>query len=476
MKHLFLLAFFLPAFNLFSQNEFENLQFELLDTASNTGFATWRSNRQYLISPDKTIKHAGNHAIKLEPLPGKAFGAFMQSVDLQNIAPPAKINLSGWLKRDAVEGFAGLWFQVMAGDNSIGFDNMYSQQLKGSADWTFIQSTVIIDETPSNITFGGLLSGNGVVWFDDIAISIQPYQPKPLPDSLRSYLEEALTIMQNNALYRDSVDWAAVRASAMIQAGEAKSYVDCYPAISGALSKLGDHHSFLQSAIDAKKWQQVSESTETLPSCSGKMLDGQIAYITMPGFGSGDEKANTIFADQAQALIKELDAQQPKAWILDLRENTGGNCWPMLAGIGPLLGEGLCGYFVSPGQQPVAWAYKNGASYQGNQAITKTSRKGYRLKQKHPKLAVLTGPQTGSSGEVVTIAFRGRHNCRSFGQPTYGVSTGNENFTLRDGAQIFLTSSVYADRNMNQYGKKITPDETIRLDLALDAAKTWVKQ
>ena len=32
--------------------------------------------------------------------------------------------------------------------------------------------------------------------------------------------------------------------------------------------------------------------------------------------------------------------------MIDLRPNTGDNCWPMLAGIGPLLGEGVCGYFT----------------------------------------------------------------------------------------------------------------------------------
>lgn len=473
MKYLFLL-FCLVSLSMSGQNTLLNPQLETVDTASNTGFANWRSNRQYDISPDGEVRHAGQYSIKIVPKEGKAFGVFMQSVNLEKIAAPFKITLSGWLKMQDVDGFTGLWLQVMSGNNSLGFDNMYSRQLKSTADWQYIQTSLIIDQPATDVTLGGLLSGKGLVWFDDISLETSAFNPLPLPDSLRTYLEEALTIMQKNALYRDSVDWPAIRASAMIQAGEAKSYADCYPAISGALGKLGDHHSFLQSATDAKQWEQVSESTETLPSCSGKMLDNQIAYISMPGFGSGDEKANTIFADQAQALIQSLDAQQPKAWILDLRENTGGNCWPMLAGIGPLLGDGLCGYFVAPEQKPQAWKYKNGASYHGRQKITKTSKKGYQLKAKLPKLAVLTGPQTASSGEVVTIAFRGRPNCRSFGEPTYGVSTGNANYALRDGAQIFLTSSVYADRNLNRYGQKVAPDEATPVDRALQAAQTWL--
>ncbi len=108
---------------------------------------------------------------------------------------------------------------------------------------------------------------------------------------------------------------------------------------------------------------------------------------------------------------------------------------------------------------------------------TNCGHKPYKTKQKLPKLAVLTGPQTASSGEVVTVAFRGRPNSRSFGAPTYGVSTGNANYSLRDGAQIFLCSSVYADRNKVAYGGKISPDVVVEAgedDPVLQAATKWL--
>ena len=33
-------------------------------------------------------------------------------------------------------------------------------------------------------------------------------------------------------------------------------------------------------------------------------------------------------------------------WIVDLRGNYGGNIWPMIAGVGPVLGEGIIGWIV----------------------------------------------------------------------------------------------------------------------------------
>nr|WP_290931382.1 S41 family peptidase [Haliscomenobacter sp.] len=113
---------------------------------------------------------------------------------------------------------------------------------------------------------------------------------------------------------------------------------------------------------------------------------------------------------------------------------------------------------------------------------TKISRKPYKFQQKFPPVAVLTGPQTASSGEVVTVAFRKRPNTRSFGEPTAGLSTANQDYALRDSAMILLTVSIYADREKT-FGTQITPDEQIvgvddaeLKDPVIEAAKRWLDQ
>src|SRR4051812_15802719 len=47
-----------------------------------------------------------------------------------------------------------------------------------------------------------------------------------------------------------------------------------------------------------------------------------------------------------QQQIKELETHAPCGWIVDIRGNRGGSMWPMLAGVGPILGEGLVGEFI----------------------------------------------------------------------------------------------------------------------------------
>lgn len=177
------------------------------------------------------------------------------------------------------------------------------------------------------------------------------------------------------------------------------------------------------------------------------------------------------FSSKIQALIRELDAgNNIKGWIVDLRKNTGGNMWPMLAGLAPLTGAGPLGYFV-----------QNANGKESNDVWNATRikvKKSYKLKNPDPKVAVLIGPRTSSSGEMTTVAFIGSDNTRLFGQPTGGYTSANRTFLLSDGSNLLLASSYVADRNQKKYLGKITPDEVITpvpgLDADVNAAVIWL--
>ena len=191
-------------------------------------------------------------------------------------------------------------------------------------------------------------------------------------------------------------------------------------------------------------------------------MNYDIGYIHMKGFSSGDSISIQNYADSLQLLIKSIDNHSLKGWILDLRENSGGNCWPMLTGLGPLLGNGNCGYFIDNDQNRSSWFYRSGAAGIDSVAITQVSIEPYELLDSKLPIAVLTGPQTASSGEVVATAFRNKTKAKSFGESTMGLSSGNAPYMLSDGSMILLTTSIYADRLGNLYGKKIRPDKYIK--------------
>lgn len=278
----------------------------------------------------------------------------------------------------------------------------------------------------------------------------------PISADASTYLEEALDIMQNNSLHRDSVDWEALRKSSFKIAEHAQTPADTYRAIRYALNELGDHHSHLLTPEEATQRQQLT--LKDIPQPRAKLLLDKLGFVAIGGFAGreGDKYATAV-----QQLIRDIDTQEPCGWIVDLRENDGGGIGPMVAGLGPLLGEGEIGGSVNVDGSKEIWSYQAGRALADDQVFTQVQGPAYKLKASSPPVAVLTGMKTASAGEAIVVAFRGRPNTRSFGLYTYGVPTGNEGFTLSDGAVIALTVAVFADRTGQTYEDRIYPDELV---------------
>ncbi len=157
--------------------------------------------------------------------------------------------------------------------------------------------------------------------------------------------------------------------------------------------------------------------------------------------------------------------------------------WPMLAGVGPILGEGTCGYFVAPSEK-TSIQYRRGQAFGEQPEEYAKVNQPYELTYPQPPVAVLTSQLTSSSGEFVALAFRQRPQTRSFGEPTSGIPTGNEPKELSDGAWILLTTCLGADRTGQTYASSLIPDQEINIDWTrlgtvddpvLQAAVQWLR-
>lgn len=281
----------------------------------------------------------------------------------------------------------------------------------------------------------------------------------PISPAASAYLKEALDIMQNNSLHRYGIDWEKLYASAFKIAEHAQTPADTYDAIWYALNQLGDHHSHFRTPEMVTEVEQMTVNDSPLPR--GKLLLDKIGFIEIERYGSARDSEDSKYATMVQQLIRDLDAQDVCGWIIDLRENTGGSIGPMLAGLGPILGEGEIGAFVDADGNKMVWSYQDGQAWVEEYAQTHVNGPAYQLKVASPPVAVLTGMNTASAGESVVVAFRGRPNTRSFGLYTYGVPTANQVFPLSDGAWIALTTAFYADRTGQIYEDRIYPDEVV---------------
>lgn len=152
----------------------------------------------------------------------------------------------------------------------------------------------------------------------------------------------------------------------------------------------------------------------------------------------------------------------------------------MLAGIGPLLGNGVCGYFVSANEK-IPISYSDGVALQGKNIRCRTSIKGYQTKSDKKSIIILTGRKTVSSGEIVALAFKGKEQVYFYGEPTAGYTTANATYTLSDNSMLVLTVCMEADRTGRICEGKIMPDEMINgetasntHDPARSAAVMWL--
>jgi carboxyl-terminal processing protease len=285
------------------------------------------------------------------------------------------------------------------------------------------------------------------------------------------YLDEVIDIMETNSINRKTIDWGKFRADVIASANGGNSDSDINRALATALTNLHDHHSFIIRGA-------TSIFTRDPLVCTGSStgvanVPANIGYIKVPGY-SGNDNALSI---GLQDKIKQQDSESIIGWIVDLRGNTGGNMWPMLAGVGPILGYEVAGYFIDPNENASDWHYNNmGSSAYGVNPVT-TVPNPYSLIHYLPKVAVLTDQQTASSGEAIAVAFINRPNTRSFGTSTCGLSTANAGYNLSDGATLQLTVSVMADRNKNKKGGPLVPDVTVAGDQeVVNKAVEWLTQ
>ncbi len=307
------------------------------------------------------------------------------------------------------------------------------------------------------------------------------------------YLGEAVDIMEDNSVKRHEIDWVAFREDTYADAIGARNPVGTYPAIVAALERIGDNHSFFSeggptpssSALSTPQAAEAAGRQETgsaAPDPRVERVQPGIGYVEVPAFSGGGRAAND-FAAAYHRRVEEVDAlEHPCRWIIDLRGNTGGNMWPMIAGVGPILGEGTVGLFVDADGVLSPWFYEAGRAGVDELVLVEVANP-YQLEYAFPHVAVLTDSLTASAGEAVAVAFRGRPATRSFGEPTWGVSTANAAFPLSDGAVIFLTVATLADRAGNVYGLEVVPDEVVfgefkrgdpDTDPVLDAALEWL--
>jgi C-terminal processing protease CtpA/Prc len=162
----------------------ERSQLELLlnfETPQNGGVpAGWKASPSSTVHTDHSVVHGGQWSARIERNADSpaAFSSLWALIPIDLLG--TTIELRGFLRTQDVKVFAGLWMREDgAVVKSLAYDDMQSQQVKGTSDWTEYTIRLPLRPEARQLLIGALLYGTGTVWVDDLQLLIDG---KPLWD------------------------------------------------------------------------------------------------------------------------------------------------------------------------------------------------------------------------------------------------------------------------------------------------------
>lgn len=292
------------------------------------------------------------------------------------------------------------------------------------------------------------------------------------PSAGAHYLNALLDIAEAKSVNSRTLDWSSLRSQVLAAAGSAETIQDTYPAIALALRLLDDRESYYTATDGHVIGPPPVGGCIGSPPPGIPPLPNTVRYVKVDSCLC-DGAAVEEFADAVQSAIRASDRPGLAGWIVDLRGNFGGNMWPMIAGIGALLGDGIVGYLVENDRE-YERAYRGGTALNAGEPFARATSP-YVLLDRDPRVAVLTDGATTGAGEAIAVFFKGRARTRSFGSSTCGHHQLQLDSALTDGATLSLATSQHADRTHQRYAGPIAPDDTVAdASTVVERAVAWL--
>ena len=271
------------------------------------------------------------------------------------------------------------------------------------------------------------------------------------------YVRHCVKLLDTKALYADSGEWKAKKEETLEAAKTLASMEEAHSLVEAAAKVAGGKHSFLQAPVkDTASFEEIAPAVE--------LLDSNIAKIVLPAH-SGVKVSDSLYTYSVLNFLQEHS--DAKGVILDLRGNRGGNMYPMIAAVAPLLpDDDILSFKARSRTIPISLEYIMRISGMSGESINKFPAT--------TPIAILTDDWTGSSGEATLLCFRGLDNVRTFGIPTAGYASANTPYPLKDGYQLVITESCDMAHSGEVFcDDPIAPDVTT--ETPLEDAIDWIE-
>jgi hypothetical protein len=271
------------------------------------------------------------------------------------------------------------------------------------------------------------------------------------------YVRYCVKQLDRKALYADRPEWKAIKDSILAEAKSMTTMDQAHDAVIRAAAVAGGKHSTLLPPVE-----DTASYVEIAPEV--KLLEGDILHVVLPAH-SGVKVTDSLYIHSVLGFLQEHIGA--RGVILDLRGNSGGNMYPMIAAVSPLLPDGVVIKFKSRDRTtPITLDYVMNQVGLSSEKVKKFSG--------NTPIAILTDDWTGSSGEATLLCFRGLSNVRTYGIPTAGYASANITVPLVDGYKLLITMSCDMARTGEIFcDDPIQPD--VNTQFPLEEAVKWIK-
>jgi len=191
----------------------------------------------------------------------------------------------------------------------------------------------------------------------------------------------------------------------------------------------------------------ITRDTISVPTATGKILDGNIGYLQVSQFSS-----DTF--DLVQRAVSNFEQHKVKQVVLDLRDDPGGE---------------------------VDAAQNIASLWLPNKTLIMQEKRGstvvdsYRSTGDDPlhgmPTVVLVNAGSASAAEITALALRDNHAARIIGVKSYGKGVVQSVIPFADGSELKVTIAKWYSPSGASINKKgITPDQVVQLDTDQAAA------
>ena len=280
------------------------------------------------------------------------------------------------------------------------------------------------------------------------------------------------TFIKHHSIWKAHVNWKDIDTTFRNQLKKARTDIDTIKCFVPVLEKLNDVHSYFIynkqyynffRPVDSFTYQKIepllTRSRAESGQVSTRLFPNGVIYVRIPSMNTAGTAAINQAAQALYDSLMQYSDKRARGLVIDLRLNTGGNMYPVLAGLSPVLGNGMVAYELDADDKMVRkWEIREGDFAINGNKVTEIRQPFRPVFEKLP-VAVLTSPITASAGSMVAIAFRKKANTASFGENTAdGYTTSNGSFQYAPNLSFNFATAFVADRGARVYKNFVEVD------------------